>query len=309
MNISDKIAYKVLTNADISFTAQEADIKTYWEANKDNFQTSQMYKLSIVWTSSTDMAVTDDDIKSHYDTNSFNYTNATGKQLNFEEAKEQATTDLKLKKSKKTAQKAYIAFKKGKLESSEQLTLPIGDLKLTTDVWNALKEKSIGDILKPKVLADSYATIKIDDIVLPQVKSYEDAKELAATNYTKLARQEALVKLSEETLKDFNETDAIMSDFVKLEQDVNLELLNNQESLQFLQKLFTSSEEKGIINLTDKILVYSIVEQKFAPSDENSTDVVTRTVNNLKKNTFESNLLKVLDKKYPTEIYRGGLIN
>jgi len=113
--------------------------------------------------------------------------------------------------------------------------------------------------------------------------------------------------LAEETLKTFDKNNAIISDFVKLEENVNLNPLNNRESLQFLQKLFTSSKEKGIISVADKVVVYNILEQKLSPMDENQTAAVKQTVDTLKQNTFESNLIKMLDKKYPTEKYMNGL--
>ena len=307
MNVSDKLAYKVLTQADVNFTPEEAKIKAHWEMQKENFMTTQTYELSIVWTESKDTEVTEDEIKAYYDTNSFNYTNATGKQLLFEEAKEQATSDLKLKKTKKSAQKAYIAFKKGNLTQSEKITLPVGDLKLTADIWNALKEKNVGDIIKPKVVGEMYATIKIENTVLPTVKSYDEAKDEVTTLYTEQAKKEAVLALAESTLKTFDKSNATISDFVKLEENVNLDPLNNQESLQFLQKLFTSSKEKGIISVTDKVIVYNILEQKLTPMDENQTEDVKQTVDKLKQNTFESNLIKMLDKKYPTEMYVNGL--
>jgi len=309
MNVSDKLAYKVLTEADLTFTADEAQVKSFWELQKENFMTTQMYDLSVVWTESKEATVTEDEIKAHYEVNSFNYTNATGKQLTFEEAKELATKDLKLKKTKKSAQKAYIAFKKGQIENSEKITLPLGDLKLSTEIWNTLKEKSVGDIVKPKVVADTYATVKIDNIVLPRVKTYEEAKEEVTKIYAVQAKKEALLALAESTLKDFDQSNAIISDFVKMEENVNLQPLNNQESLQFLQKLFTSSKEKGIISVENKVVVYNILEQKLLPMDENQTESVKQTVNKLKQNTFESNLIKMLNEKYPTEVYMGGLTN
>ena len=309
MNVSDKLAYKVLTEADVNLVVQDKEVKSFWEMQKENFMTTQIYDLSIVWTESKDAQVTEDEIKAYYDTNSFNYANAEGKQNSYKEAKAQATKDLKLKKTKKSAQKAYIAFKKGKLTQSEKITLAMGDLKLTSTVWNALKEKNIGDILKPKVVADMYATIKIENIILPKVKTYNQAKDEATILYTAQAKKEALLILSEKTLKEFNQSTAIVSEFVKLEENVNLNPLNGQESLQFLQKLFTSSKEKGIISVADKIVVYNILEQKLAPVDANETESVKQTVNTLKQNTFESNLIKMLDKKYPTETYMGRQTN
>ncbi|GIT99456.1 peptidylprolyl isomerase [Sulfurovum sp. TSL1] len=309
MNVSDKLAYKVLTNDDLNFVTDEAKVKAYWEMQKENFLTPQMYELSILWTQSKDTPVTDDELKAHYDANSFNYTDGTGKQLPFEEAKVLVTKDLKIKKTKKTAQKAYIAFKKGSLDNSEKISLPMGDDQLTEEVWSALKEKSVGDILKPKVVGDAYATVKIENIVLPKVKTYEEAKKEVTVLYENQAKKEALLALAETTLEHFDQNDAIISDFVKLEDNVNLNPLNTQESLQFLQKLFTSSKEKGIISVFDKVIVYNILEQKLLPMDDNQTALVKETANKLKQSTFESNLIKMLDKQYPTEVYMGGLTN
>jgi len=145
--------------------------------------------------------------------------------------------------------------------------------------------------------------------VLPKVKTYEAAKEQVTALYANQAKKQALLTLAESTLKNFDQSDAIVSDFVRIEENVNLKLLNNQESLQFLQKLFTSSKEKGIIGVFDKVIVYNILEQKLLPMDANQTDFVKQTVNQLKQSTFESNLIKMLDKKYPTEVYMGGLTN
>jgi len=309
MNVADKLAYKVLTAADVNFTLDENKLKAFWETQKENYMTKKAYELSVVWTPSSETAVTDDEIKAFYEENSFNYTDAKGKQLSFNEAREQVTKDLKLKKTKKTAQKNYIAFKKGKLSSSETLTLPLGDLKLTKAVWDEIQQKNRGDILKPKIVGNKYATVKIDNIKEPSVMTYEEAKKEVTKDYTSQAKKEALLTLAESTLKNLNDSNALISDFVTLEKSDNLKPLNSQESLQFLQKLFTSNKEKGIISVLDKVIVYNIMEQKLLPMDENKTDVVKQTVNQMKKRTFESNFIDMLDKKYPTEVYMGGLTN
>jgi peptidyl-prolyl cis-trans isomerase D len=309
MNVSDKLAYKVLTNDDLNFVTDKAKVKAFWEMKKENFMTPEMFELSIVWTQSEETPVTDEEIKAHYEANSFNYTDGEGKQLSYEDAKTLATTDLKIKKTKKAAQKAYIAFKKGQVDDTEKITLPVGDLKLTDEVWNAIKESSVGEIIKPKVISDAYATVKIDKIIPSRIQTFEEAEEKVTAMYEEQAKKEALLSLAESTLKNFDLNDSIISDFVKLEENVNLNPLNNKESLQFLQKLFTSTKEKGIISVFDKVIVYNILEQKLQPMDANQTDFVKETVNTLKQTTFESNLIKMLDKKYPTEVYMGGLTN
>jgi peptidyl-prolyl cis-trans isomerase D len=151
--------------------------------------------------------------------------------------------------------------------------------------------------------------VKIDKIIPSRIQTFEEAEEKVTAMYEDQAKKEALLSLAESTLKNFDLNDSMISDFVKLEENVNLNPLNNKESLQFLQKLFTSTKEKGIISVFDKVIVYNILEQKLQPMDANQTDFVKETVNTLKQTTFESNLIKMLDKKYPTEVYMGGLTN
>ena len=309
MNVADKIAYQVLTTDDVNISLDESAIKSFWETQKENFMTPKTYELAIVWTVSNEAEVTEDELKEFYNTNSFNYTDAGGKQLSFEDAKEKVSSDLKLKKSKKSAQKNYIAFKKGKLESSETITLALNDPKLTKEIWDDIQQKNVSDITKPKVVSERYATIKILKIIEPQIKTFEEAKSEVSALYALQAKKEALLKLAESTLKNFDKSKANISDFVTLEKHDNLKPLNLQESLQFLQKLFTSSEENGIISVLDKVIVYNIMDQKLLPMDNNKSDLLKQTVNQIKANIFEANLIKMLDSKYPTEVYMEGLTN
>jgi peptidyl-prolyl cis-trans isomerase D len=309
MNVADKIAYKVLTSADVNYTSDENKVKTFWETQKENYMTKKSYNLSLVWTASSDTIVSDEEIKEYFDANSFNYTDAAGKQLKFDAAKEKASADLKLKNTKKSAQKAYIAFKKGELKSSEEITLSLGDLKLSQEIWTELETKSVGDILKPKIVGSQYVTIKINNTEASKVMTYEQAKDKVKVTYDVQAKKEALLTLADNTLNTFVDSNATVSDFMSLNKHDNLKSLNSQESLQFLQKLFTSNKEKGIISVIDKVIVYNIVEQKLLSVDGNDTENVKQTVNDIKKKMFESNLIKMLDSKYPTEVYMEGLIN
>ncbi len=309
LNVADKLSYKVLTSNDVNITLDETKIKNFWETQKESYMTPKTYSFSIVWTPSATADATEEEIKTYYHANSFNYTDAEGKPILFEEAKDFATKDLKLSKTKKAAQKNYIEFKKGDIQSSEKMTLSLNDPRLSTELWSEIQTKNIGDILKPKVVGDRYATVKIDNIAESKVMTYEEAKEKVVAAYTVQAQKEALSSLAQTVLENFQDANATVSNFVTLETHDNLKPLNTQESLQFLEKLFTSSKEKGIINVLDKIVVYSILEQKILPLDTNKTEVVKNSVNQIKQSIFETNLIKMLDKKYPTEVYMGGLTN
>ena len=307
MNAADKIAYKVLTPNDITIQQNEEELKKFWQAHKENYKTAKKYNLSIVWTGSDDINVTDKELKNYYDTNSFKYTDKKGKQLSFEDAKKRLIKDLQLKKAKKKAQKSYIAFKKGKLSSSEEITLSAGDRKLSPELWSELQTKKEGSILKPKVVGDYYATVKINEIILPKVMSFENAKPKVESDYTLQTKQKRLRTVAEKTLTTFNETNATHSQYLSFGKNVNLQPLSKQESLQFLQKLFTSNKEKGMISIGDKIVIYKIEDQKLLSADKKSTPSVKQTTARIKKSIFENNLIQLLDKRYPTEVYIGGL--
>lgn len=309
INIADRIAYKVLTPDAIAVEIKEEELRAYWEEKKENFMTPRAYRLSILWTESAEAEVTEEELQKFFAENSFNYTDQEGKQLTFEEAKEALTDDLKLKKSKKNAQKAYIAFKKGELSSSETLTLPVNDTRLTAEIWEEIQQKSPGEILKPKIADGRYATLKIEEVIEPRAKTFAEAEAEARTIYKAEKQQEALQALAEKTLQNFDDANTTTSEFLTLNQNVNLAPLNYDESLHFTQKLFTSTEEKGMISVVDKVVIYKILEQKVMPADGNQTAAITQTADQLKKGIFENNFLQMLDKKYPVEVYVQGLTN
>jgi peptidyl-prolyl cis-trans isomerase D len=310
LSVSDKIAYKVLTQNDLNLSIDESSLQSYWETHKSSYMTPKKYILDILWTESKDTNVTEDEIKAFYGENSFNYVDDSGNQLQLDSAREKVITDLKIQKSKKTAQKQYIAYKKGKIDKSETLTLALDDSPLTSEIWKEIQQKDVNAILKPKVVADRYATIRIVKVEEPREMNFNEAKALATVDYKKKAAEEGLRKLAESTLKNFNESNSTVSAFVTLDTRDNLKPLNIQESLQFLQQLFTSVKEKGIIALSDKVVVYNILEQKMiSGKDSNITDFVNNSVNQIKRQDFESNLLKSLGQKYKTQVFVEGLTN
>jgi len=160
--------------------------------------------------------------------------------------------------------------------------------------------------MKPKAVKDRYATIKIVEIVEPREMSFEEAKEKATTAFEEEKTQELLAKLAQEKLDNFDVNNSITSPYISLDSSDNLNLLNKQETLQFTQKLFTSQESSGIIQVMNKSIVYKIVDQKIV-SDKKSENLPIEAMNQMKKQNFESNLIQSLDKKYKTQVFVEGL--
>ena len=117
-----------------------------------------------------------------------------------------------------------------------------------------------------------------------------------------------MTHLADKTLKNFDKSNATVSNFVTLDSHESLNPLNIQESLQFLQKLFTSQKEKGIISIEEKVVVYTILEQKLASENENEkSDFIKKTTDQIKAQDFQSNLIKNLGQKYSIEKFVEGI--
>jgi peptidyl-prolyl cis-trans isomerase D len=303
--VADKIKYIILGKKDINVTVENDKLKSFWEVRKDQFQTTKQYSFDVVWTQSKDVNVTNMEIETHFKENSFKYKDSEGKLLTLDGAKEKISKDVKLKKSKKDANKQYIAFKKGEIKKDETITYDIGDFRLSREIWEKVQTKKVGDLLKPKIVGDRYATLKVSAIKEPVTKSFEEAKETITPQYREGLVQESLAKLSETTLTNIDSEKGEISDFLTVKNIVKQKIgLNKQESSNFASKLFTSNQEKGIISVGEKVVVYKVIEQKLVSLDKNDTDALHQTADQLKMQSFESNLMKKLDKKYSTEFYK-----
>lgn len=303
--IADKIKYISLSEDDINVTVDDDKLKAFWEMRKEQYKTTKQYTFDVVWTESKDINVTDIELNEFYAKHGFNYTNEMNERQSFDEAKKQVTIDVQLEKSKKAAKKKYIAFKKDEIKKDESITYDVNDFRISQDVWKDIKSKSKGDILKPKIVNNRYATLKIVDIKEAITKTFEEAKETVLPVYKSDISKEKLANLAESTLIDIENKKGKISEFLTLKNSEKQILgLNKQESSTFASKLFTSNEEKGIISIGSKIIVYQLVEQKIITIDKNETEGLYQNANRMKNDVFETNLMRTLDKKYPTEFYK-----
>ncbi len=303
--VADKLKYTILSPKDINVTINDTKLKEFWEVRKDMFKTAKKYTFDVVWVDTKDVNVTDSEIEAHFKENSFKYTDTKGKLLSLEEAKPRVIKEVKLKKSKKSANRQYISYKKAQINKSETLTYDVNDFRLSKEVWSEVLSKNSGDLLKPKVVDSRYAIIKIVNIKEPTIKSFKDAKDELIPLYKNDKSKELLAKLSEENLKNIDKIKAKISNFITLKNIEKQKLgLNKQESSELASKLFTSDQEKGIISIGDKVVVYKVMEQKLISLDKNETVGLKANVDQLKKQSFQSNLMKQLDKKYPTKFYK-----
>jgi len=311
INLADKIAYRVVTpnEPEINITIDEAKLKEYWSKEKAQYLTPKRYVFDVLWTDTNETEYTQAQLDEFYKNNSFNYLDSNGSVLTLADAKESVVRDLKLKKTKKSAQKSYIKYKKGQVEKSETIAVDFNSPKFTQEVWEAINKKGINDILKPKIVGDRYATLKIIEVKEPEVMKFEAAREKVVKKYQNMlvsTQMEQIAKNTLNNIKDNNVT--IISDYLTLDNQKSLENLTLNESNQFLTELFKMTEPKGMITLGNKIIVYNIIDQKLSDREDNrDSQVILDTMNKMKDSDFQSNLLKELDNRYKIKKFVKGI--
>jgi peptidyl-prolyl cis-trans isomerase D len=303
--VADKLKYNLLTPKDVTVTPNDEKLKEFWETRKDQYKTAKQYTLDIQWTETKDTNVTDSEIKEFYNENKFNYTDSSGKILPLEDVKNSLISDVKVKKTNKIAYKRYLKLKKGDLSKNETLTLAIDDPKLSKELWKELSNSKVNTLLKPKVVGDKYAAVKIVNIVEPKTKTFDEVKKDITPLYTQEASKEALSTLADTKLSTIDSDETNVSNFITLHNAEKQKIgLNPQETSDFISKLFTSNKEKGIIPIGSKVMVYKIVEQKLITLDDNETKELHKNADLVKKQSFQTSLIKKLDEMYPTKLYK-----
>ncbi len=307
LSIEDKIGYKVLSPDAMEVTLTDDAIKKAWEADKEQYLTPRRYVLALVWTDTRSIPVTDEEVQAFYDKNSFNYVADDGAQLPLDKVRESVIKDLRIKKGKKQALLDYIAVKKGKKELNETLKLPLNDLTLSKELWETIVQSDSGTLLKPKAVGTRYATVKVLQVEAPAPMTFDEAKDAVARQLKRAKAMEMMEQKAKALLADIDKASLTTSDYLSLTKNAMLFPLNQQESLQFLDKLFTSSGKKGIIRLSNRMVVYKIVDQRVNTVDENLTKNVQNEADQIKKRVFENALFKKLNEQYPVKAYAKGL--
>jgi ATP phosphoribosyltransferase len=305
--VKDRIDYQVLTVSDLNVSTggKEREIRIYWEKNRDRYRTKRIYRLSILWTDLSDLNASMADLREFYRKNSFNYTDAGGKELDFEKARSSVERDYRIKKGKKKALLDYIALKKGRKKVSETVDLPENDPLLSQEVWQKIKQNAAGDIIKPKPVGGRYATVMIEKVIPSREMSYREARTEVESDWLEMSKKKALEKAAVWLLKSGRKLGK-SSGYLSLAQSETLEPLSQQESLQFLQKLFTSDKKEGIIEVHGKKIIYRITGQKMEGLAAKEMKKVKNMANRIKKAGFEQALLHELSGRYPVKSFVKG---
>ena len=306
MSIADKIEYKVLSADMITLKPTDAELKKFWQNIKSNFMTDVEYEIAVVKLTPLTQEYDAPTIEKYYKANRTHFKDDQGKILPLEKAKSAVISELNAKASKDQALRTYIAFKKGKLDSSvkkENMTLSATNNPLGAKALQTVKTlTATRPFAKPVFIQNSYYIFELIKAHPAVEKSFEAARAEVLPLYMQEKKKEKLFALAQSSLKTFK---GKTSPFLTIESKKELSGLSKPETAKFLQKLFVSEKKKAFITLDDgKIVLYNILEQKLL-TNKNSQE--SNIIAQLKSAMFNEGLLKTLQNKYKTEIFIKGL--
>jgi peptidyl-prolyl cis-trans isomerase D len=289
--VADKIEYKVLSLDDVSVTLSEDEAKEYYQTYKNDFKTSRKYKLAVLWTSSEGIEYTDEDIDAYYEDARFNHRDEEGKILPLDAVYDQMVKGYQMERAKVQAQRDYIAFKDAKIDASEELTLDEYEM-FYEQTWEDIINAQVGDVIKPNAHDSRYASIKVQEIIQPQVKPYDEVKDQV---HEQAKYEKSLAELEKYANSIKDDFTGSVSGFFTLSDVPALEGLNEYESFEFAKFLFSQEGTNGVFRRGESAIVYKILEQKLISS--------TQDMSGMKEALFQESLLQSLKDRYTTKIY------
>ncbi len=304
--IADKVDYKILTADMITIDRSDEALKQYWEENRQNYMTLPAYNLQIVTQESVSSNPDETAIAEYYKANKHNFTDAESKILSLEEAKPAVIAALDEKATHKAALKQYIAFKKEKLDPSvtiKTVTLNEKDHSFTPEIFSEIMALTPNSpYLKPRKVGDLYQSIKLISTVASEVKSFEAAKAEVLRDFAENEKNVKLQELANNSLATFSGQE---SPFVTRDFAHSLNGLNDEETKLFIDELFKQSSKRGAITLdNEKIVLFHILEQKMLKTSKTDEK---NSVLRLKTTLLDQGLTKMLESRFPVEIYIEGL--
>lgn len=304
-SIADKIEYRILNAKDIDLKIDDDALKSYWENHQLNYMNKPSYTLQVLTQEKISSNADEKSIQEYYLANRSDFTDAEGKILELEAARDLVVAALDEKATNKQALRNFIAFKKQKLGDDvavESLTIDETNNPYPAELFAEITALNVtSPYLKPRKIGDKFITIKLEQINPAVPQSFEEAKAAVSADYRKEQITQKLQEVAESSLSNFK---GVQSDFITSAQAGVFKGLSEEETKLLVSRLFASTEKRGYIPVSpEKVVLFNITEQKLS-ADKPSSEPVH--VARLKGSLFERSLINMLENKYTIESYVGG---
>ncbi|MFA7571906.1 MAG: SurA N-terminal domain-containing protein [Sulfurimonadaceae bacterium] len=293
--IEDNINVTILDSKALNIEVPQSALKTYWEANKNSYMSAASYEIETQTVDLINKEVTAEEIDEYYSKFKTDFKKPDGKIKTLEEAKEEITKAILLQETKKEALKQYIDLKKEKASFSSKEVVFENEFKYALEDIKTIVNAKESDVLKPFLHNDRYVIIKVNKKIEPQPLEFKEAYSMVSNDYLMTERQIQIAQKAKEMLKNFKGDNL---GYVNRASVNKIPGLNPNEAGEFLNKLFTSSEPKGMIELGEKIVLYKINNVRFTEINPAQKEAVLATLTNLQNNELMTNLINSLENRY-----------
>ncbi len=294
----DDISIKVLGIKDISINITEEAIKKHWEISKDNYRSEPAIELAIDEIALVSEDFTDKEISEHYDKFKTDFKKDDGKIKSLEEAKEEILKVLNLKATKNIALKKYLKIKKDEETLTNKKIIKESELAYNNENNKEIRNAVSGDLIKPFIVDDKYIIVKVLNKIPPKTLSFEEAKDKAKADYTKITTGLELEKKATKVLENFEGENI---GYVSRDSFNKIKGLEPQEAMTFLSQLFSVTDKKGKISIGDKIVLYKINNTRLASYDKKKDEAIKATIDNLLNQELMNSLIKNLENRYEVQ--------
>jgi len=303
--IADKIEYKIITTSDINVEVKNDELKSFYQMKQMDYMSEPTYELSVITQEMLHVMPSDAEISAYHADHKHDFATAEGVLLTLEEAKEKIIAAINEKATNKEALKKYIAFKKGKLDTSvvvDKKTISDSNNPYTQEVITSIKTLSDSAFIKPKKVNDTFVIVKLEKTNASAPKAFEEVQTELTMAFTQEKKAQELLALATTSAKIFK---GKTSSFVTREDISKFDDLDESEAAMFLNTLFEQKEKRGFIEISaNKVVLYAVLEQKLLNKEQTDQE---NSVLRLKGTMFNASLIKHLDSKYKTEVFAKGL--
>jgi len=296
--VEDDITYKILSMKDITVSPTEAELKEYWEANKNAYMSEVSYVIETSEVPVVSANSSEEDIQKHHSKFKLDYKKEDGKIKSFEEAKAEVIKELDSKFTKKEALKKYLKIKKAEETLSSSNTFDQSKLPFSTENNKQIVDAKAGDLLKPFLEGDKFIIVKVMAKNESKPLSYEKALSDVKVSYEQVAKAKKLDELAKTQLENFVGTEVKNVSRQSVDKITGLQA---QESADFLSQLFSATEKTGTIKLNDKVVLFRINSSRLGAYDKTRDESVKSTIVQLQSEELMNNLVKRLENKYEVQ--------
>ncbi len=285
MNLQDRLSIQILGANDVRVDISEEKLKKFYEENKENYKSKKSFEVELISHKIDEVEANEADLQKYFDDNLQNYTK-DGVRAEFAQVKDKVKSDFVEWKAKRNALESSIALRDSKIKG-EVLTISEDSHPMLVNALSTSKSKTR---IEPILDNGVYFVAKIIKEMPQAIEDFSKVKAQVRRDYAPQALRDALVAEAKKRQNVFLGSDI---GFFGFGSNRLIPSLNALETQQVLKEIFSSANKNGFVLLGNKVLLYSVLEQKMLENNQN-----LQVYNDFKSRILEQTVFDFLSKQY-----------